>query len=204
MSLRKKKVNVGYGTYWEKMLGYNYSREFTIYNFLYGQEIKRKELKKIPADKKFRTYSAWEDYVKSLYQNEPISELDEFIKYLNYRKRIDSVSNMLTHNLLIPLMITLLSVCVMPALYDIPQSSAKIDNLVLSSLFIEIGISFFVFLLQFGFVIGSVVLIVIMVSKAVLNSKQVEVFYEDYMKIIDIIIADKNNCIVASRSENNT
>ena len=193
MSLRKKKVNVGYRTYWERMLGYNYNREFTIYNFLCGQEIKGKELKKIPADKKFRTYSAWEDYVKSLYQNGPLSELGEFIKYLNFRKRMDSVSNMLTHNLLIPLMIMLLSVWVVPVLYNIPQSCPKIDNF---------GISLLILLLQFGLVIGSIVLIMIMVSKAVLNSKQVGVFYEDYMKIIDRIIADKNNCISDSSKNN--
>ena len=42
----------------------------------------------------------------------------------------------------------------------------------------------------------------IMVSKAVLNSKQVGVFYEDYMKIIDRIIADKNNCISDSSKNN--
>lgn len=202
MFSRKKELKVGYGSYWERMLGYNYSREFAIYNFLCGQELKKKELMKIPIDKKFKTYSAWECYVKSLYQNGPLSELGEFIKYLNFRKRIDSASSILTHNLLIPLMITLLSVWVMPALNDIPQNGVKIDNLGLSSLVMEIGVSLFIFLLQFGFVIGSIVGIVLMISKAVFNSKQVEVFYEDYMKIINDIIADKKNCIGSFKYKN--
>lgn len=146
------------------MLGYNYSGEFAIYNF--------------------KTYSAWECYVRSLYQDEPLSELNEFIKYLNYRKRIDSTAGVLTYNLLIPLMIALLSTWIMSALNDISPNDIKIMH------------SFFVFLLQIDFVMGAIVFFEIILSKLVFSDKQVEVFYEDYMKIIDGIITDRKNCNV--------
>lgn len=191
MLLQKKKEKMSYSSYWERMLGYNYDTEFAIYNFLCDRKIKRKDWKKVPTNKRFNTYFAWENHVKSLYCNAPVNELQEFYKYLNNKNRSNYNTNILNNNMFIPMMITILSVWVMPIMFEITKNYDRINNLGLRSTFVKEVIFFLILMAQIYFVTGCILWIVIFVSKAVVNAKQEEAYYEDYMKVINEIIVQK-------------
>lgn len=191
MFLQKKKEKMSYKSYWERMLGYNFDSEFAIYNFLCDQKIKKKDLKKVPIDKRFNTYYAWENHVKSQYCNAQLNELQEFYKYLNHKKRGNDNHNILNGNILMPMMITIISVLVMPVVFDITNNYDKINNLGLSNIFVKKVLLVSISLAQLYFVTGCILWLVIFTSKAFVNSKQVEVYHEDYMKIINEIIVKK-------------
>jgi flagellar biosynthesis/type III secretory pathway M-ring protein FliF/YscJ len=86
------------------------------------------------------------------------------------------------------MMITILSVWVMPIMFDITNNNDKINNLGLSSNFVK-GVFFVVIpLVQIYFVAGVILWLVIFVSSAIINNRQEEAYHEDYMKIINEII----------------
>jgi hypothetical protein len=188
MLFRKKIEKMSYSLYWERVLGYNYNTEFAIYNYLCDRKIKRKELKNLPANKRFNTYSEWENYVKSQYCNAPVSELKEFIRYLNYENRINGNRKILNSNILTPMMVTILSVWVMPFIFEINKNYDRINNLGVSSNIVK-GVLFVIIpMVQVYFVAGVILWFVIIVSSAIVNNKQEEAYHEDYMKIINDII----------------
>lgn len=191
MLFTKKKVKVFYKSYWERMLGYNFETEFAIYNYLCEQKIKRKTLKKIPSNKRFDTYFAWESHVKSLYCNAPLGELREFHKYLNHKNRgIDNQRN-LSNNIILPIMLIILSVVVIPLIYDIAKTHDIINNYEWISVFVRDVILVIISVAKFYFIIGFTIWLINVASKSFTNTKQEEVYYVDYMKIINEIIEVK-------------
>ena len=191
--IRKKKKNdkEEYGYYWQRMLGYKYSRELAIYKSVCGQKLKKEDRLKVHTGKRYKTYTKWEEYVRILYNNAPLAELEEFYKYLNYKKRADSTADILTLNLLPPLVISMISVWLLPAIDKIPENNLELAGKELSSVLVAIGVDFFLFMLCFAVLIGSIVCLTIMMAKEVVRSKQIVAFYEDYMKIIAEIIKEK-------------
>jgi len=185
MFLQKKKEKMSYKSYWERMLGYNYDTEFAIYNFLCDQKINIKALKRVPVNKRFDTYFAWENHVISLYCNAPLSELREFHKYLNNKSRINNNNSNLNINILIPIMITIISVVIIPIIFKIP------NNLGLGDTFVKSILLVIIFLALVYLVIGSILWLVSFATKTFVNTKQEEFYYKDYMEIINEILEEK-------------
>lgn len=188
MFQQKRKEKISYKSYWESMLGYNYDKEFAIYNFLCDKKTKSKTMKRIPANKRFDTYFAWENHVESLYSNAPLGELREFYKYLNNKSRTNDNHSNLNINILLPIMITIISVVITPLLFEITNNYYKLNNSGVSNAFVKDVLLVTISLAMFSFVIGSILWLVNFASEAFLNTKQEEFYYKDYMKIINQIL----------------
>jgi hypothetical protein len=191
MFQQKKKEKISYKLYWERMLGYNYDTEFAIYNFLSDKKVKSKIMKKVPANKQFDTYFAWENYVRSLYSNAPLGELKEFKKYLNNKSRSNNNHTNLTNNILIPITITIISLVITPLIFVITNNYSILNNLRLSNVFIKVALLVIIFPVLLSLLICFILKMVSLASEAFLDTKQEEFYYNDYMKIINQILEER-------------
>lgn len=191
MLFQKKKEKMSYCSYWERMLGYNYDTEFAIYIFLCDRKIKRKYLKKVSANKQFNTYFEWENHVKSLCCNAPLSELNEFYKYLNHKSRSTDNHSNLNINILNPIMITIFSVVLTPIMYGITNNYDNLNNLISSDTFVKNVLVVMMCLARLYLLMGTIIWMVGFTSKAFVNTKQEEFYYADYLKILNEIIEEK-------------
>lgn len=64
---------------------FNFKSEKTIYLYLCCKHIKRKELRNLNDDMKFKEYRQWKDYICDKYQNCSKDKLIEFSRYLNLK-----------------------------------------------------------------------------------------------------------------------
>lgn len=142
-----------------------------IYNFLCDKKIKSKIMKKVPANKQFDTYSAWENYVKSLYSNAPLGELKEFKKYLNNKSRSNNNHNNWTNNILIPITITIISVVITPFIFVITNNYNILNDLQLSNVFIKVVLLVIIFPALFSLLICFILKMVSLASEAFLDTK---------------------------------
>lgn len=187
-----------YKMYWKRILGYDFNSEYTIYKYLCG-EVKWREKRKIPVNKKFKLYSEWKDYVELFYKRKELCEIKEFYRYLNCKKRVLCASNKFNNSFISPFVIALTAGSIVPILLklQLPNINYKeiTNNISHITLFqkiivlvILLIIALFVFILLLALVVLPFVFFLISSFSEVSDYKLKIDFYEDYMEIISQII----------------
>lgn len=181
--MKQKKLGTRrqYKKCWETLLKYNFADEFQIYRYLCGVRM----LRKPDSDHRYTTYQTWEGYVKQKYSEAKLHHLQEFEYYLNQQKRNASVSLGLNQNFMLPVMVALITGCLVPAYIEWGEKMSVLEGistLVLSTCFLVVYIILFVLILYFLY-IG---------ITPVYDCSDKYYFFEDYQKIIRTMIEERN------------
>lgn len=147
-------------------LNFNFDekKEFLIYRYVYDGVSKRK-ISKVP--KKCNSYREWVQYVRNKYNNVTVASLTDFSHYLLYNEKKANEYSNLYIGVMIPIVILILQLLS-------PINSYQ----------------------QWG--VGIIVTMIIMyiyvynVVKPIADSSNKKIMYEEYRKVIDELIIEKN------------
>lgn len=73
--------------YWNRY--FDFKTEYLIYQHL-CKKLNKHKIKKIKAEQRFFRYDCWKMYVMKKFENLPEAELQEFLRYLNVKRKIES------------------------------------------------------------------------------------------------------------------
>lgn len=161
---------------------FDYEKEQLIYDYLYLRELKTKEEKRlkkyniIKNDTKkisYTTYKEWAEYVKSKYSVYSKDSLNEFIRFLKHRKRINNSYYNLIMAYALPILVT---ICINYFSEFFNESYNIFTNLLICIIIL------FYFFKN----------ITLKVKELTDGADLQKGLYEDYIEIIEEIINEKN------------
>lgn len=190
--MKNKSKNLLYnpGEYWKKEFKYNFDKEFETYEFVCG-ELNKKQQEKVSNERRFSSYSAWEEYVKGLYEDKDSNKLKEFWHYLNHRNRVDTAFRGAFYSIILTIIGTQLFSLLFSKLMELQPPKSNIQGLVLKEALIVIGFNLFLYLLIFVIIEIAIIYSICKISKGIFTAEYRKAFYNDYMKIIKGIIDKK-------------
>lgn len=191
-----------YREYWKRMLNYDYGKEYNIYKYLCGGMRHKWQEKKIAEERRFKTYSDWKEYVMACYKTSDLNELKEFYRYLKRGRRIEKSARGIPNGIILPLSVALITTIATDASWrNIFSESLKVIrsfvdmygmSLIAGIISIVGGIIFLVCIILVVLVILVPIFFLIMkVLKTAISEGEIEAFYEDYIEIVDEVIAQK-------------
>lgn len=202
-----------YKRYWKRIFGYEYKSEYRIYKFLCG-ELKWGEKRKVPVDKRFKTYSEWKVYLKLFYKSKELCELKEFYRYLNCLKRVAYTSNNFYNAFLMPFVVALLAGSIAPKLLELKLPNINYNEIIdqaqiswvqqITLLVLIIILVIVIFILLLIIIVLPLTFFIISFFNRASDNKLEADFYEDYMEIINEIIEEKERQRKAFNRENGT
>lgn len=186
----------------EKEHNFDSRKELTIYQYLCGSPLKKRVIKRIDEDKRFKTYSAWRTYVEGKYSNAEEKQLEEFRRYLTYRKRTITGLSSWWNTCFIPLLIAVIGAVLLNNLEEkfpsINMNSVKyvVEVLLQVKLMYKIVIALFgvlvilLYAVVYLMIPASMFFMMYQILKTTIENEQESAFYEDYIEIIvDLIKA---------------
>ncbi|MDE5803676.1 MAG: hypothetical protein K2I22_12240 [Lachnospiraceae bacterium] len=191
-----------YREYWKRMLNYDYENEYNIYKYLCGGMRHKWQEKKIAEERRFKTYSDWKEYVMTCYKTSDLNELKEFNRYLKRGRRIEKSAKGIPNGIILPLCVALITTIATDASWrnifgeslEVIRSFIDMYGISLIAGIISIigGIIFIVCIILIVLVILVPIFFLIMkVLNTAISEGEIEAFYEDYIEIIDEVIAQK-------------
>lgn len=196
--MRKRKR---YCEYWKKRLNYDYKEEYSIYKYLCGGMKHKRQEKKISEDRRFEAYSAWKEYVITCYETADLEKLKEFHKYLNMCSRVEKSEKGMSNTLFLPLYSAFATLLLTKIDWTdmVTVSKEFADKMIeygwdlggIMSVLFAIWISI---VIVFGLLIlVPIFFMVLQMLKAAISEGEIEVFYNDYMEIINEVIRQKSH-----------
>lgn len=161
----------------EEDFNFYYEKELSIYYFLKGEKLSRKQWKRIDGTEKFNCHEEWKSYIKLKYKD-PKVDLEEFRKYLIHRKqRMRPISDFTN-----PFISAILSAVMTYVITD-------------NSIVNKVGSEKIVEVITWGVVIALILvgfasLIVSCMNIFVSNGLE-EIFWSDYQDVITEMIVEK-------------
>ena len=201
-----------YREYWKRMLNYDYGKEYNIYKYLCGGMRHKWQEKKIAEERRFKTYSDWKEYVMTCYKTNNLNELKEFYRYLKRGRRIEKSAKGIPNGIILPLCVALITTIATDASWrnmfgeslEVIRSFVDMHgmNLIVGIISIILGIIPIVCIILVVLVI--LVPIFFLITKmfnTAISEGEIEAFYEDYMEIIDEVIAQKETVIKKNETQ---
>ena len=188
-----------YREYWKKRLNYDYEKEYNIYKYLCGGMRHKRQEKKIPKERRFEAYSTWKEYVISCYETRDLEKLKEFRRYLNRCRRAEKSTKGTLNALILPLY----SAFTTQVLVKIEWADISNVNEVFANNMIGYGwdvetimsilaIIWIAIVVVLGLLILTPMFFMVMnIVRTAISEGEIEAFYEDYIEIIDEVIAQK-------------
>ena len=198
-----------YREYWKRMLNYDYEKEYNIYKYLCGGMRHKWQEKKIAEERRFKTYSDWKEYVMTCYKTSDLNELKEFYRYLKRGRRIEKSAKGIPNGIILPLCVAAVTTIVTDASWRkiFGDSLEVIHSLVDTygwSLIVGIilGIIFIVCIILVVLVIFvPIFFLITKMFNTAISEGEIEAFYEDYIEIIDEVIAQKETVIKKNETQ---
>lgn len=191
----KKNKGLDYKEYWEDKIGYDYETEIAIYAYVCRTSkslIKRQ--KNIDKRYQFDSYNEWKYHIIESVKNKKI-DLNEFRHYLVNQKRRNSPSKGILDTMGAPVMVCLVSIIINAVLQFYTDTNLNLKFLFVNTLSISskvIVVLVIVFILAIPGVVFFIIWLLVLKGfmKYSDTYKLEESFYEDYIEIIDSVIAD--------------
>lgn len=202
-----------YREYWKKRLNYDYEKEYNIYKYLCGGMRRKWQEKRIPKERRFEAYSTWKEYVISRYETSELDKLKEFHKYLNSCSRIEKSVKGIINAFLLPLCVAFITTILTNSGWT--KIFSAIQE-IMSNIIEEYGENPEIIILSIVVETILIVLLVVVVAllifvpsrfimkdilKTAISEGEIEAFYEDYIEIIDEVIAQKETEIKKSKTQ---
>ena len=166
-----------YGAYWKETAGFDCKKELQIYRFLCGSRMLHKPEVKYCFTRK----EDWGKYVYDQYVGRSVEQLQNFLIYLEQKKRNAKDTQPIILNYLLPLLSALIVGYFIPGFLEWEKGLQDIEIIVRGPVLI-LGSMLFILCLFWMIYHG---------TKQVWDNSDPKYFYKDYMKIIAKIIRNK-------------
>ena len=175
---QNKRPKRNYSKYWEESADFNLGKELRIYKFVCGSRM----LRKPEAEQCFIRKRDWGKYVYNKYACKDVVQLENFLDYLEQKKRNVKVGQEININYMLPIFAALITGYLVPSFEQWLEGLGNIAFIVKIIAF-PIGYGLFILTLFWMIYRG---------LRPIFDNSDETYFYHDYMKVISDIIKEKD------------
>lgn len=165
---------------------FDFNKEFTIYKYLCGEKLTKRQWKYLNEDNSFDFYRDWEHYVRQKYQNYNTDKLNEFCRYIEHIKRTEEPQI----DYWKVAFSAIVSYIIIDGVKEISDEISVLNNLVENVLsgIIVLFTSIILYVIAFG----SMILLLLAFIEKIFSGNLERYFLEDYNNILQKLLMEKN------------